>query len=213
MNEYRTPTNVEIALYALEQLGGATKTVCSEDIAARCYELAPARFGWRLEKYRKKRWPDKYIAKTALDDAKKDRWGVLVDGAYNLDLPKDGWNLTAAGVAWLNENRPRIGESLDTKPAQLPKNEAERFVKRITRQGIFKRFKVAGSLDDSSVFEFTDLLECAPDASRDVVRSKFRRLKATAELIQDHEILRFLEACEKQFRRLSDEPTRTGDDQ
>jgi len=50
-------TNVDIVVYVTAVLGGAEKKVYSEVIAAKCFELDPARFSWRLPDYRK--WPDK----------------------------------------------------------------------------------------------------------------------------------------------------------
>jgi len=67
MKEPLEISNIHIAVYALTDLGGAERTVPSEDIAARCYELAPERFGWRREPYRSKGWPDKYTARFALE--------------------------------------------------------------------------------------------------------------------------------------------------
>ena len=75
-------SNVDIVVYVLGLLGGAEKTVYSEEVAAKCYEVAPTRFSWRLPAYRAKGWPDKYVVKTALEDAKKDKYGALVDGGY-----------------------------------------------------------------------------------------------------------------------------------
>src|SRR5687767_12516037 len=96
-------TNVDIVVYALAILRGAERTVHSEDIAAKCYELAPSRFSWRLAAYRDKGWPDKYIVKTALEDAKKEH-SALVEGAYTLDTAKDGWRLTPKGASWFGRD-------------------------------------------------------------------------------------------------------------
>jgi hypothetical protein len=41
-------TNIDIALYALYDLGGHEKKVHTEEVAYRAYELAEERFGWRL---------------------------------------------------------------------------------------------------------------------------------------------------------------------
>jgi len=105
-------TNLDIAVYALAKLNGAEKKVKSEDIAAKCYELSPSRFSWRLALYREKGWPDKYIVKTALEDTKKEKNGGLVEGSYSLDLSKDGWQLTLAGAAWFRSNTKRIEKGL-----------------------------------------------------------------------------------------------------
>jgi hypothetical protein len=75
-------SNVDVVVYVLALLGGVEKTVYSEDVAARCYEVAPSRFSWQLPKYRQKGWPDKYIVRAGLEDAKKEKHGALVVGAY-----------------------------------------------------------------------------------------------------------------------------------
>ena len=62
-------TNVEVVVLALGRLGGTTKKVFSEEIAVEAHGLAAGRFSWRLEQYRERGWPDKYIVKTALEDA------------------------------------------------------------------------------------------------------------------------------------------------
>ena len=59
MADTKELTNVDIVVYTLALLGGSDRTIYSEDVAARCYDLAPSRFSWRLPKYRKKGWPDK----------------------------------------------------------------------------------------------------------------------------------------------------------
>jgi hypothetical protein len=120
-------TNVDIAVYALAILRGANRRVKSEDIAAKCYALCPARFSWRLIIYRDKGWPDKYIVKTALEDAKKEKNGGLVDGSYSLDLSKDGWQLTPPGAVWFRTNTKRIEKVLkpDTTGTVLSKSSAK----------------------------------------------------------------------------------------
>jgi len=41
-------SNVDIALYSLYKLGGATKKIHTELIACEAYQLAPERFSWGL---------------------------------------------------------------------------------------------------------------------------------------------------------------------
>lgn len=101
-------SKVDMVVYALAVLGGAHSTIHSEDIAAKCYELAPSRFSWGMEKYKSRGWPDKYIVKTALEDAKKDKYGALAEGTYALELSKDGWRLTPKGAKWLKRNLKRM---------------------------------------------------------------------------------------------------------
>jgi hypothetical protein len=193
-------SNVDVAVYILATLGGAEKTVYSEHIAAKCYEVAPARFSWRLPDYREKGWPDKYVVKTALEDAKKDEYGALVDGAYALDVAKDGWRLTTKGAVWFKENRDRVERQmgLHTEHSSVPKRDAQRFLRQMHGESLYRAY-CKGGLDGATRFAFTDMLNCSPDASEDAVVSKFKRLRAMAELVGDREIVVFLDACKRKF--------------
>jgi hypothetical protein len=200
VREAETISNVDIVVLVLNDLGGVDKVIHSEDVAARAFEVAPARFGWRIEKYRKSGWPDKYVAKTALDDAKKPENGELVEGSYALDLAKDGWRLTPAGVRWIREHADRIRRALRlSAPPEITKKEADRFLRGIREQRLFRDFNRAKSLDSSAIYHFADLLSCSPDASPEVIGAKFRRLRAIAERVQDRQVIRFFDACEDTF--------------
>lgn len=194
-------SNVDVVVYVLATLSGAEKTVYSEHIAAKCYELAPARFSWRLPDYREKGWPDKYIVKTALEDAKKDEYGALVDGAYALDVAKDGWRLTTKGAMWFKENAAKVENQigLRTQHSSVSKREEQRFLKQMQSQQLYQAYCQAGGLDGATRFAFTDMLNCSPDASEDAIISKFKRLRATAELVGDSGVIRFLDACKEIF--------------
>jgi len=194
----------DIAVYALGSLGGAHSTIHSEDIAAKCYELAPSRFSWGLEKYRKRGWPDKEIVRIALEDAKKKKYGSLVDGNYALELTKDGWRITPEGAAWLKKNQKRIEIILGdlSSPMKLEKKVKQRFLKNIRSQPLFRKFTKTGNLDGSNQYEFRDMLRVSPDAVKDIIALKFGRLLATAELAGDEDALRFLEMCKKEFEYL-----------
>jgi len=193
-------TNVEVAVYTTAILGGAGKRVYSEHIAAKCFELDPARFSWRLPEHRG--WPDKYIVKTALEDAKKSEYGYLVDGAYNLDPAKDGWSLTHNGAGWFRDNRERIEQHLGTAPQASTTRDQKRLLKEIRGQQLYRQFMRNNGLADVSQYVFTDMLNCSPDASHDVIALKFRRLFASAELAGDEEVIGFLAACAQRFDAL-----------
>jgi hypothetical protein len=191
-------SNVDIATYALAVLGGAERTMHSEHIAAKCFELAPTQFGWRLPEYRG--WPDKYVAKTALDDAKKID---LADGAYALDVAKDGWRLTPTGARWFHENAQRIARALQVAPASvLPKKDVERFLRQMREKRMFREYLSTRRVDADNVFAFTDMLSCSPDASPEIIASKFRGLSARAEIVRDENVSAFLRACETTFEKL-----------
>ena len=196
-------TNVDIVVYVIATLGGAERTVYSEDIAARSYELAPSHFSWRRQPYIEKGWPDKYIAKTALEDAKKPEYGALVEGVYALDLSKDGWRLMPGGAKWFRDNCQRIESALNVKQPAIRQKDADRFKQRLRKEPLFREFLKSRKVDVTSVYAFTDMLNCSPDASPEVVAMKFGRMKAMAELVQDLDMSAFVAACAASFPQFS----------
>ena len=190
MAEAKELTNVDVVVYTLAVLGASDHTIYSEDVAATCHDLAPARFSWRLPKYRKKGWPDKYIVKTALEDAKKDEYGALVEGSYALDSTKDGWRLTPKGAAWFKANAQRIEQELNSTPQQtsVPKQDRQRFLRTLQSQRLYKEFLIVGNLDIANRYQFTDMLNCSPDASKDMITSKYNRVRATAEMVGHQDV-------------------------
>ena len=92
--------NWEIAACALWLLGGATIRKDTEEVAVRCWELAPERFRWK----RYPEFPDKRTAGEALRDGKKNKNGALIGGDE-----RDGWILTEAGLRWAR-GREQLGE-------------------------------------------------------------------------------------------------------
>jgi hypothetical protein len=195
-------TNVDVVIYAIVALDGATKTVSSEEIAARSYELAPSQFSWSRPEYRERGWPDKYVAKTALEDAKKPEYGALVEGVYARDLTKDGWRLTAAGAKWFQDNCSRIESALKVKQLTIPRRDADRFKRRLREEPLFKEFLKARKVE-GSVYAFTDMLRCSPDAPPNVIAMKFGRMRTMAGLVQDPDISEFLDVCAASFPRFS----------
>jgi len=192
-------SNLDVVVYALAVLGGSHATVYSEDIAAKCYELDPPRFSWRLERYRQLGWPDKYIAKTALEDAKKVEHGSLVEGSYALDPARDGWRLTTGGARWFADNRHRIEAELGAPRAALDARQADRFRKYLECQPLFRRFLRTGNIRGCERFELTEMLRCSPDASREVIERKLGSLHSMAVLVGDRQYEAFLECCQDFF--------------
>ena len=93
--------NWQIAVLALYSLGGATSRKHGEEVALKCYEIAPRRFGWGKH-------PQLEPARVALRDAKKEKYGSLVAGS-----DATGWLLTKGGLAWCEENAESLSaESL-----------------------------------------------------------------------------------------------------
>lgn len=198
-------TNVDVVVYALALLGGAEKTVYSEDIAVKCYELSRSRFSWQLACYHEKGWPDKYIVKTALEDAKKIKNGGLVEGRYALETTKDGWRITPRGADWLKESKSRIEKELGTAASIIPKKKKEDFertMSALVKHPLYRKYLDNASVQGSTIYELTDMLGCSPDAPIEMIRNKLRRLRTMAELMDKKNIIAFLEMFYSEFPQL-----------
>lgn len=195
-------SNIDIALYALYKLGGISKKVHTEYIAWEAYQIAKERFSWRLPEFRKKGFPDKTPIRFALEAAKKKENGKLVIGRAGGDINRpelEGWRFTPEGAEWIKNNESRISKALKLEAPDMPKLEAERFIKQLKNDPSFTSFIRNGNLDEVSSYMFTDMLACAPDAPKEIIKQKFERLSTSANLINDREITNFLKACETKF--------------
>ncbi len=195
-------SNVEVVVYALEILGGASKKIASEDVAVLAHKLAPDRFSWIKKEYSD--LADKYVVKTALEDAAKVKTGNLVSGNYARDESKDGWTLTPEGIRWLEENRDRVADGLsssDKKPSLRPV-EVKRLITRIKSSAAYKTYSKQGTIEAVNPYLFADLLQASPDAPSQILLTKMNRLLGLGEMIRDDEVLRFLKACKDEFSEI-----------
>ena len=201
MIEEKTP-NWETAVYALYLLGGATKSVHTEDIALRCFELSPGSFSW----IRHVDLPDKEVTRSSLMDARKDKYGRLVTGragrhqgqyrGRGIPPEADGWSLSEAGVKWVQENQDRVQRSLGTGVDQSNRQEISRALRRVTQSAIFQDF-----MNDREGFvpklgDLAELLRCRVDADSHVWSKRFAMLRNQARLAHQGDVLDFLEKCE-----------------
>ncbi|HAB53463.1 MAG TPA: hypothetical protein DCE80_15040 [Ignavibacteriales bacterium] len=197
-------SNIDIALFALYKAGGISKKVHTEKIAWEAYQLAKERFSWRLPEFREKGFPDKTPVRFALEQAKKKENGKLVTGRAGGDINRpelEGWRFTPEGSEWIKNNESRILKALKLEAPNMPKLEAERFIKQLETDPSFISFTRNGNLDNVSPYMFTDMLACAPDAPKEIIKQKFERLSTSANLVNDQEITNFLKACEIKFSK------------
>lgn len=198
-------SNVDVVLYALYILGGSAKKIHTEKIAVQAYTFSEERFSWILPEFRKLKYPDKTTVRYALESAKKLR---LVQGRAGRDKggsKSEGWQFTPVGIEWFLKNEKKINGKLKIeKPISsvIPKHEAERFVRKIQSEALFQSYYASKSLENASVYNFTDMLSCSPDASKEVIRQKFDIMKSTASTINNEVIKAFLKQCEEKFKDL-----------
>lgn len=198
-------SNIDIALFALYKCGGISKKIHTEHIAWEAYNLAKERFSWRLPEFKGKGFPDKTPIRFALEAAKKKENGKLVTGRAGGDINRpelEGWRFTPEGAEWIKKNEDRILQALKHGAPDMPKLEAERFIKQLKNDPVFISFIKNRNLDSVSSYMFTDMLACAPDASKEIIKHKFEHLLTTATLVNDREIRQFLKACVTKFAEL-----------
>ncbi len=170
--------NRELVVYALWILGGESEKVHTEDIAIRCHDLFAGSFSW----VKHPQFPDKDIVRVALTDARKERYGALVEGrtgqkhglyAKTKRQPTpDGWTLTHEGIAWMKENLPELEKLADSGQ---PKEHRQRVLKQLNlvkRHRLFEEF-LADSEFVPSIGDLAELFRCRVDAAPTVWEERF----------------------------------------
>lgn len=192
--------HIEIALFALYELGGVKRKVHIEEIAYKCRELAPERFGWQLPQFRE--IPDKQAVYYALDEACKKRRGELAARTGTRANGGIRFLITMAGVKWIKENESRVSRRLGRKASVAPKREVRDFLRRVKGDQAFRRFRAEGESVALSTYDLIDFLRIPFETSPTMIQRKFDETKAQAELAEDEEIRDFLLVCESKLPQL-----------
>jgi len=205
-------SNIDVAVLALGELGGAEKRIHTEVVAERCQELSPSQFSWVLPEYRSRSLPDKFVTKCALEDAMKKKYGGLVEGRTSRQLELDGWSLTVEGAMWLRKNRERIQQVLSSEVVQHhSRRDEKRQTAQYRRHELVAAFLKGRKLTPSDKYHLFDLLDCSPDAPKEIVETRVRSFVATSHLAGDEEILRFISECVAVFPELFESAENGGD--
>lgn len=179
--------NEQVATLAIYVLGGASSRQDSEDIAIKCHELAPAKFGW--EKHRDR--PSLAVAKQALTDARRTSPdGIRVPSNTGLisGEPKKGWILTPDGAAWCEANERLLPDSAGK--AQRARPEETRLFRDIRRHPQFRNWRDGGEPPASA--QVAGALLIASSAPPQVVENRIRKLHTIANAAGDGEIEEYL---------------------
>ena len=191
----------DIAVYALHLLGGWQKRVHTEDVALKCYELAPSKFSW--VKY--PQHPDATPARFALEAAKKQKYGALVRGESERKRTSKnigGWMLTVNGIEWVKENRKRIEDYLGKHVPTGDRLPANRKLKGLTESAAFRRFRDRGEQAEVSHAEFAESLVCTVNTTAEVLNDRLDQLNSIAEELKRDDIKSYVDFCRKRFGSL-----------
>lgn len=193
----------DIAVYALYVLGGWQKRIHTEDVALKCYELAPSKFSW--VKY--PQFPDPTPTRFALEAAKKQKYGALVKGESERKRTLGnigGWMLTADGIKWASANMKRIEEYLGKHRPTGERLPADRKVKALTKSSGFRKFKLYGKQADLSHAEFAESVLSTVNTKAKVLNDRLEQLHSIAEELKKDDVKGYVDFCRRRFASILD---------
>jgi hypothetical protein len=174
--------NQDVFIWALYLLGGADKDVDVEDIYVKCFELAPARFGWRT----KPEIPDyKKISKALQSIEAKTHAGLVHKTNEYLR------RLSVAGVRWVETWKPVLEASYSGAPVAADKvhNQYEMLRNQIKGSDAWKKF-ILGDVD----LEISDVaasLGTSPASPKATWDGRINSLLRASDVLQDEELRNF----------------------
>lgn len=164
--------NWQIVAVALWSLGGATERKDTEDVAVKCWELAPGRFSW--ERYSE--FPNLDTARVALSDAKKPKNGSLVTGDNY-----GGWLLTQAGLDWIESRATElVGIASGRGGSAIAGDDANALIS-LEEKTVFQAW-LGADTEGIELYQLADALSLPADAPRRVVVKRAEELKNAAHV-------------------------------
>ena len=191
----------DIVLYALYILGGWQKRVHTEDIALKCFELAPSKFSW--VKY--PQYPDLAPARFALESTKKPKYGALVKGGSERKRTVKsvgGWMFTANGIQWIKDNEKRIENYLGRLRPIGDRTPADRKIKELLKSVAFNKYEDYGEKADISHAEFAESLLCTINTRPEVLNDRLEQLLSIAEKLNKKNIKEYINFCRQKFESI-----------
>lgn len=162
--------NPDIVLYAVYLTGGAGGFVDVEDIAVKCFELAPERFGFRRHPY-----PNYKTFAKALRDYEGKRPEDLIrtpDGLMR--------QLSPEGLKRVKRLLPVLERVFGTRGANPPTRRRNQRVLNEFRDHPIAQAYLSGAKPALSKFDVADLLMCAPDSPTDEWDHKAKSIETAA---------------------------------
>lgn len=182
--------NQDVFVWALYLLGGADKDVDVEEIYLKCFELAPARLGWRTHP----EIPDYKKTSKALQSIEATTHVGLVHRPH-----KYSRRLTLEGIKWVESYRGILEKNYSMSIVQASKNtnQHERRRHELKRSDAWAKFLV-----DPITVEISDAaaaLQCSAASPISVWSGRVNDLRRTGDLLSDEAILNFADFVEAQF--------------
>lgn len=182
--------NQDVFVWALYLLGGADSDVDVEEIYLKCFELAPARLGWRTHPD----LPDYKKAAKALQSVEASTHIGLLHKPHKFSR-----RLTLAGVHWVELYKEILEENYSHLPvmASKTKNNYERVRQEILKSRAWQIFKMEQEVHD--IADAAAALQCSPASPQSIWQSRINNLKRTSDVLQDKELMEFAELLDDKF--------------
>jgi len=182
--------NQDVFVWALYLLGGADKDVDVEEIYLKCFELAPARLGWRTHP----EIPDYKKTSKALQSIEATTHVGLLHRPH-----KYSRRLTLEGIKWVESYREILEKNYSKAIVQASKNtnQHERRRHELKRSDAWTKFFI-----DPATVEISDAaaaLQCSAASPLSVWSGRVNDLRRTGDLLSDELILNFADFIEAQF--------------
>lgn len=182
------PNNQDVFVWALFLLGGADKDVDVEEIYLKCFELAPARLGWRT----KPEIPDYKKTSKALQSVEATTHIGLINRPHQYAR-----RLTPEGVTWVETYESQLKQTYSGDPvsAAPATNQYERIRRTLKESLVWAQYE-SGKLD----FYLPDLasaFRCSATSPRTTWEIRINELKRAAQVLQDDHLKEFMETSEK----------------
>ncbi len=189
----------EVAATAVYLLGGASRSIDTEDVAVKCHELAGSLFSW--QKYKEQ--INLELVRVSLSDAKKAKNGGLLSGSG-----REGWRLSSKGLDWMRARQHEADDIVTReqspgrgKAGSIDSVRRERERQRILGGEAWQAWRGNGAM---SVRYVQQLFRIDEYTTERMIAIKVARLRAMFNA--EDELSRFLsEAAEKLLKEASDD--------
>lgn len=173
-------SNSELFVWALYLLGGAERDVDVEEIYLKCFEIAPARLGWRTQP----QIPDYKKTSKALQSVEAETEFIYKTHQY-------ARRLTSSGLQWILNNLDKLENTYKNKVVQpASTNQYLQKSKFIKAHPIWKEYLNKNTTD--VLHTLADSLECSPASPKNIWNGRFVELQTICDVLQDEELRNFM---------------------